>query len=807
MNTSTSAFIESIATARVQTNPFPGLRPFGEDEDYLFFGRERQVDAMVNKLAATRFLAVVGTSGSGKSSLVNCGLLPALRAGLMARAGTAWRMAKFRPGSDPLQAMAGALAKDGVLFRDYQAGGLTLAEIVDTTLRMSNLGLIDIYEQAKLGKDVNLLVVVDQFEELFRYGQLGSQLEKAYGVSEAATALVNLLLEAKQQRTYPIYVVLTMRSDFLGDCALFPGLAEAINAGQYLVPRMTRDERREAISMPVRVGGAEISEVLLTRLVNDVGDNPDQLSILQHALNRTWARWQNEGGGKGPLDLAHYEAIGTMAHALDHHAERAYAELDTARRQQLCEKIFKALTDKATDPRGVRRPRTLGTLCALADATAAEVTAVIEVFRKPSRSFLMPPVGEVFKTETVIDISHESLMRVWERLKRWGDEEARSARRYVRLAETAEMHAAGEASLLGDVELQVALDWRDRNQPNLAWAMQYRRAFEAVMHLLEQSKAARDERRKAAAQAALVRGRLNRVIIGTLTLLVVVLGGWINRGYFQQQYYWRWKMGPSVLTVEQEKEHAAKPRSEFKECATGCPTMVVVPGGNFTMGSPESEKDRNEGPQHEVTIAKPFAVGKTEVTFAEWDACISAGACPPAADNLWGRDNRPVIFVSWDDAKQYVAWLSRITGKEYRLLSEAEWEYAARAGSQTRYSFGDNDAQLDEYAWYDKNSKDQTFPPEKKTHPVGNKKPNAFGLYDMYGNVWEWVDDPWHESYEGSPTDGSPWAKEGDSRRHVIRGGYWNNTASYLRVANRVNEPTDGRYDTTGFRLARTLNP
>jgi formylglycine-generating enzyme required for sulfatase activity len=598
-----------------------------------------------------------------------------------------------------------------------------------------------------------------------------------------------------------------MRSDFLGDCALFPGLAEAINAGQYLVPRMTRDERREAISMPVRVGGAEISEVLLTRLVNDVGDNPDQLSILQHALNRTWARWQNEGGGKGPLDLAHYEAIGTMARALDHHAERAYAELDSVRRQQLCEKIFKALTDKATDPRGVRRPRTLGTLCALADATAAEVTAVIEVFRKPSRSFLMPPVGEVLKTETVIDISHESLMRVWERLKRWGDEEARSARRYVRLTETAEMHAAGEASLLGDVELQVALDWRDRNQPNLAWAMQYRRAFEPVMHLLEESKAARDERRKAAARAVLVRARLNRVIIGTLTLLVVVLGGWINRGYFQQQYYWRWKMGPSVLTVGQEKEHAAKPGSEFKECATGCPTMVVVPDGNFTMGSLESEKDRNEGPQHEVTIAKPFAVGKTEVTFAEWDACISAGACPPAADNLWGRDNRPVIFVSWDDAKQYVAWLSRITGKEYRLLSEAEWEYAARAGSQTRYSFGDNDAQLDEYAWYDKNSRDQTFPPEKKTHPVGNKKPNAFGLYDMYGNVWEWVDDPWHESYEGSPTDGSPWVKDGDSRRHVIRGGYWNNTASYLRVANHVNEPTDGRYDTTGFRLARTLNP
>src|SRR5687767_2556546 len=210
------------ATAPIQRNPFPGLRPFREDEEYLFFGRENQVDAMVDKLAATHFLAVVGTSGSGKSSLVNCGLRPALHGGLMARAGTTWRMAQFRPGSNPMQAMARALAEDGVLFSDYQAGGLTLAEIVDTTLRMSKLGLIDIYEQANLGEDVNLLVVVDQFEELFRYSQAGQQ-QSATGISEEATAFVNLLLEAKEQKSYPIYIVLTMRSDFLGDCAQFAG--------------------------------------------------------------------------------------------------------------------------------------------------------------------------------------------------------------------------------------------------------------------------------------------------------------------------------------------------------------------------------------------------------------------------------------------------------------------------------------------------------------------------------------------------------------------------------------------------------
>lgn len=491
MSTASSVPMELVAPA-VQTNPFPGLRPFREDEEYLFFGRENQVDAMIDKLASARFLAVVGASGSGKSSLVNCGLRPALHGGLMARAGTTWRIAQFRPGSDPLGALARALAQDGVLFRDYRASGLTLTEIIDTTLRMSKLGLIDIYEQARLDEGVNLLVVADQFEELFRYRQLETgQPENSYGVSEAATAFVNLLLEAKAQTTYPIYVVLTMRSDFLGDCTQFSGLAEAINAGQYLVPRMTRDERRAAIAGPVSVGGAEIAPVLLTRLVNDVGDNPDQLSILQHALNRTWACWENEDGGKGPLDLAHYEAIGTMAHALDQHAEQAYAELGGA--QQIGKKLFKALTDKVTDPRGVRRPSTLRTLCALAGTTVAEVTEVIEVFREPSRSFLMPPAGEALEEDTVIDVSHESLMRVWERLKAWADEEVQSAQIYRRLADTAALHAAGKASLWRDPDLQLTLDWREKEQPTAVWAARYYEGFEQAMRFLAASVVRRDE--------------------------------------------------------------------------------------------------------------------------------------------------------------------------------------------------------------------------------------------------------------------------------------------------------------------------
>src|SRR5262249_28194194 len=204
--------VMSAAMASPQINPFPGLRPFREDEEHLFFGRENQVDAIVNKLADTHFLAVVGTSGSGKSSLVNCGLRPALHRGLMARAGTAWRMTYSRPGHDPLGALAAALASDGVLFQGSDPGpDLSLAEMIRATLDMSKLGLIDIYEQARLGENLNLLVIVDQFEELFRYRHLrASHDEPAYAVPGDATAFVNLLLEVREQTHCAVYVVLTM---------------------------------------------------------------------------------------------------------------------------------------------------------------------------------------------------------------------------------------------------------------------------------------------------------------------------------------------------------------------------------------------------------------------------------------------------------------------------------------------------------------------------------------------------------------------------------------------------------------------
>ena len=509
-------------------NPFPGLRPFREDEEHLFFGREKQVDAMVDRLAETRFLAVVGVSGSGKSSLVNCGLRPALHLGLMAKAGTVWRVAQFRPGNNPIRALAEALARDGVLSTGTDNRRFSRADIIETSLRLSKAGLVDVYGQAQLSPPTNLLVVADQFEELFRYRALAARhLANGASASEEATAFVNLLLDVRERPECPIYVALTMRSDFLGDCAQFFGLPEAINRGQYLVPRLARDERRLAISGPIGVGGAQITPVLLTRLVNDVGDNPDQLSILQHALNRTWTGWQQqafatqkEGNRRqAPIDLAHYESIGAMAHALDQHADEAYGELATDRQRQICEKIFKTLTDTTTDARGTRRPTRMDTLCAVTHGSQPEVTAVIDVFRHPSRAFLMPPAGEPLEADTVVDISHESLMRAWRRLKGWASEEARSAQMFRRLAESAALYGAEQSSLWRDPDLQLALNWYNDNQPDEHWAQLYRPGFEPAIQFLKKSEAAGDAERRTA-------WRKKASSLALLALVFVVLGAW-----------------------------------------------------------------------------------------------------------------------------------------------------------------------------------------------------------------------------------------------------------------------------------------
>jgi formylglycine-generating enzyme required for sulfatase activity len=256
---------------------------------------------------------------------------------------------------------------------------------------------------------------------------------------------------------------------------------------------------------------------------------------------------------------------------------------------------------------------------------------------------------------------------------------------------------------------------------------------------------------------------------------------------------------------------AAQARS-FRDCPL-CPDMVEVPAGEFLMGSPESEMGRgkDESPQHRVVISQPFAVGKFEVTFAEWDACVAERGCTyNPGDEGWGRGKRPVINVSWADTQQYTAWLSKKTGKAYRLLTEAEWEYAARGltkipGSYTPFSTGVTINY--KQANYDANftygyGKMGVY--RQKTVDVGSFPSNAFGLHDMHGNAWEWVQDCYKPTYEGAPADGSP-VISSQCDLHILRGGAWNYYPRLLRSAYRYATPPSVRLNNTGFRIARPL--
>jgi energy-coupling factor transporter ATP-binding protein EcfA2 len=498
-------------------NPFVGLRAFEESEDYLFFGRTKEVDDLLKKFSENRFLAVIGSSGSGKSSLVKSGILPCIYGGFL-KAGGNWRVALMQPGENPIGYLARQLAREGILYDRVAHSDLPYESIIESRLRRSENGLQHVYTDAHLPEGENLLIVVDQFEELFRFNRY--EKENKFGKSDAMH-FIQILLTASQQHDYPIYVLLTMRSDFLGDCAEFRGLPEAINKGQYLVPRMTRDEIREAITGPVAVSNATITPRLVTRLLNDINNDTDQLPILQHALMRTWDAWYKRDQHETPIDFEDYEKTGTMASALSQHADEAYNELTNEREQKICELMFKALTDTSADVRGIRRPRNITDLCIIAGASQKEIKKQVEVFRKLGRTFLMPPHGVELTDDTIIDISHESLMRIWRRLVKWTEEEARSGDLYRRLASSAVLKETGQRGLLKDPELSIALRWKAVNQPNNKWSEGFKADFEKTMTYLEESRVVDIEEKRINAQKEASRKRMIKTIFVLLGLLVI----------------------------------------------------------------------------------------------------------------------------------------------------------------------------------------------------------------------------------------------------------------------------------------------
>jgi WD40 repeat protein len=452
--------------------PFPGLRPFEPEDAHLFYGRERQTRELLQRLSNHRFLAVVGSSGSGKSSLVRAGLLPALRKGFLFEAGRAWETVVARPGKDPFNELA---VQVSIAYgrRDTPVA----PEFLSSILRIGGMGLVECARGLlELENKENLLVVIDQFEELF-----SSDSGNPARTADDRAAFVSLLLESSIQVEVPIYVLLTMRSDFLGKCQDFPGLPEMMNDTQFLVPRMRREELQLAITAPARIQEVEVSGALLQSLLNESVNAQDQLPVLQHVLGRMWAEKPPESTMIG-LDL--YERVGGFSDALDRHAAYLYGLLQTERQKIIARRLFQTITVQPATSEPVRRPTDVSRLRKIVRGSGAslllglsqdEVIDVINHFRQGC-NFLRPYIREEEQISGLsrIDISHESLMRRWSLLRTWIEEEARASSTYSEVVAAARRWSRKEARPWTDPELQTALNLlAGENARNVAWAEQY----------------------------------------------------------------------------------------------------------------------------------------------------------------------------------------------------------------------------------------------------------------------------------------------------------------------------------------------
>lgn len=503
-------------------NPFPGLRPFTVDECHLFFGREGQVDDILLKLSQNRFVCVMGYSGSGKSSLMYCGLVPVLYGGFVTHSGPNWHIIVTRPGISPIQNLAESVVDYLISQNRIAAADRAIHKaIILSVLRSGSHGLVEVARYLQKQHDENVFLMIDQFEELFR---LNEEIVEEDAINESQQ-YVNLVLTAVEQRDVPIYSAITMRSDFIASCSVFPHLTDEINKSNYLVPQMSREQRKMVIEGPIAVGGGKISQRLVKRLLTDMGKNQDQLPILQHAMMRTWDYWLENREEGEPMDLRHYNAIGKVSQALSQHANELYESLST-REKEIAEVMFKSITEKTADNKGMRRPSKLSLLCELADASEEEVIRVVEHFRKPGRSFLMPAHYIPLTGDSVIELSHESLMRIWNKLNEWVEEEFESAQMYKRLSDAAAMYQIGKTGLWRPPDLQLALNWQKKQRPTREWAQRYDEAFERAVVFLDTSRITYEaelKNQEMLQKRVLRRARVTAIVLGIAALIAIAL--------------------------------------------------------------------------------------------------------------------------------------------------------------------------------------------------------------------------------------------------------------------------------------------
>jgi formylglycine-generating enzyme required for sulfatase activity len=778
------------------TSPYRGLAAMEEQDSDYFFGREREtVDALSALAAATdRLPVLLGNSGVGKSSLAQAGVLAALKRQAWPegadgapswphafRDSRRWCFLTLKPGTEPLKALVesfldtwqlGATDPERVkqqngwvaLLRDGKA---MLRDLLDATERR--------YKELDRSKPPAFFLYIDQGEELYVRAEEHQRPRFSEVIAQGvANPRVSMLM--------------SMRADFLGELQKDESLYKV--RLQIDVPPLREAALREVVSRPAallsaRFETAGLVDVITRRAAEDSVKDVGALPLLSYSLDDMWTQMVKRGDGMLRLPAQSFELGGVLV-------DRADAFLaNHAKYEDELRRIFTLKLATVREGEEPTRRR-----AARSEFTNEEWRLVSELADHPNRLLVTatPEDGE-----TYAEVAHEAIFRRWDKLRNWIAAEReflawKTGLEAARRAWQETPDSSKSDALLMGAALTQAQSWFAKRRDDLPVIDQ---------NFIEQS--SRRERR-ARSQARRVQALVYALLIGSIAGLI----GWINQSYLREQLSWYTTVRPYMLqqvrpyVLTAAAERALKPGNSFRECAKDCPEMVVVPAGEFMMGSSADDVDHyeNEGPLHRVTIAQPLAVSKFEVTFEQWDTCVVLGGCAHLSDSNMGRGTRPVINVSWEHARQYVAWLAKMTGRPYRLLSEAEWEYAARAGTTTAYSWGDelgkNNANCNGCGseW-----------DGRQTAPVGSFAPNQFDLYDMHGNVWEWVEDCLHTNYEGAPNDGSAWIAQGDCNNRVIRGGSWVSYPVGLRSALRFWFSADDHGTDLGFRIARTLNP
>ena len=825
--------------------PYRGLHYFREEDASFFFGRDKAIEALQDKLRDHQFVALVGASGSGKSSVVRAGLLPKLRK----QTHEPWEIITIVPGTRPLYNLAAGLMP---LLQPEQSENELLLEIGKQAKAFleGTLQIMDVVQRilTKQPGTAHLLLVVDQWEELYTLAMTKTKTEqdgnpqqrqKKPIANTQAKCFIDGLLDACDAGKMTI--VMTLRGDFMGQAIAYRRLSDCMQNAQINLGPMQQEELRLAIEQPAQKVDIRFEPGLIGVLLDDVGDEPGNLPLLEFVLERLWLDEQRRGG-----QFRHqaYRDMGELKGALADKADALFFK-QTPQDQKKLRHILLQLVHPSEQADYTRRRASFDEL---GDNAQPLVNQLI-------KQRLVISNQDKDSGNNTLEVTHEALIRDWPLMQQWLQEDRDFLLWQERLRSDYEHWQQSKEYLIGQ-RLEDALrwlklreiglkkqnfikrsfrhsclqQWKNENRDFLIWRERIRSDYEIWLRSKEYltGQNLKDARRWLKLRKTEINQQKQDFIKHSIRHSRCLLAGWSSAILLPLLLLVSFYMWAKIENISH------KVAGYVVLAKTGIyilqPDMKTIPPDKdcqqsackFVMGSSDADDgdaaaDSDEKPPHEVQFHKPFKIGRYEVTFDEYQVfttlIASDGGCENNVnekqhtpivikDEGRGKVKQPIFNVNWHDAQCYAKWLSKKTGKSYRLPTEAEWEYAARAGTTSKHYWDEQQA-INDFARFSANS-------DSKTHPVGKKQANQFGLYDMSGNGWEWVQDCWHENYDEAPADGTAWeeANQGDCGRRVLRGGSWYVKPEDLRTgtANRVPDRPDERYTDLGFRLAQDLN-